>query len=161
MSFKSLPETLMFVVEKSDVGRKILNEVFFSLRISMRISMRSCPRFWFWMRFLVRFLIFDEVLDEVLDSQWGSCPRPHWDLDFGAISLRFWWEIFFRKGNFKNSIGAMEIIQERWDAVKATSLLSASKLFHTSSVFLTPKYFCIYTPDWTALRRICRRWHNK
>ena len=52
------------------------------------------------MRFLLRFLIVDEVLDEVLDSQWGSYPRPHWDSDFGTISLRFWSEKqnFFRKG---------------------------------------------------------------
>ena len=68
---------------------EILNEDFFSLRISIRISMPSCLRSWFLMRFLMRFLIFDEVLDEVLDSQWGSCPRPHWDLNFGTISLWF------------------------------------------------------------------------
>ena len=69
---------------------------FFSLRISMRISIRSCPRSWFFMRFLMRFLTFDEVLDEVLDSQWGSCPRPHRDLDFRTISMRF----SIRKNNF-------------------------------------------------------------
>ena len=60
-----------------------------SLRISMRISMRYCPRLWFLMRFLMRFSILNEVFDEILDSQWGSCPRPHWDLNFETISLRF------------------------------------------------------------------------
>ena len=38
---------------------------------------------------LPKILIFDEVFDEVLDSQSGSCPRPHWDFNFGTISLRF------------------------------------------------------------------------
>ena len=69
-----------------------------SLRMSMRISMRSCPRSWFLMRFLMRFLILNKVFNEVLDSQWGSCPRPHWDLDFGTISLRFSMRKKFRKG---------------------------------------------------------------
>ena len=65
----------------------------------MRISMRFCSRSWFLMRFLMRFLIFDEVLDEVLDSQWGSCPRLHWDLiEILILEQPHWdfqWEILF------------------------------------------------------------------
>ena len=95
------------LIKNQDLGQGLieiiienLNADFFSLRISKRISMRSCPRSWFLMRFLMRFLTFDEVFDELLDSQWGSGPRPHWDLDFGTISLRFSMRktIFFRKG---------------------------------------------------------------
>ena len=84
------------LIKNQDLGQdriEILIEIFNEkkswLRFSIKISMRSCPRSWFLMRFLMRFLILNEVLDEVLDSQWGSCPRPQWDLNFGLILLRF------------------------------------------------------------------------
>ena len=68
-------------------------------KTSLKISIRSCPLqdldfwwgawwgSWFLMRFLMRFFILNEV-----------CPSPNWDLDFGTISLWFWWEkqIFVR-----------------------------------------------------------------
>ena len=58
----------------------------FSLRISMRLFQNQDLNKVFLGK---RFLILNEVFDEVLDSQWGSSSRPHWDLDFETISLRF------------------------------------------------------------------------
>ena len=119
--------------------------IFFSLRISMRTSMRSCPRSWFLMRFLMRFLTFDEVLDEVLDSQWGSCPRPHRDLDVGTITLRFSMrKIYFRKGVFgwyddipslywsRSAAGSLVWRYRRSSALDCRRSLLDSSSYHTA-----------------------------